>query len=185
LDTVAPSPAAINTCGSCGDHHYDLARAAGTYERALQAEVLFMKKEAAVSRTAQWHLVEALQQFSVSSQTVVIPVPLSKQRALERGFNQAALLARIVARRAGLRLDFHSLTRTLDTPMHRAAMDKKAREATVRNAFRVTRPALLAGKDILLIDDLMTSGATVSQCARALKKSGAGRVDVLTLARAA
>jgi ComF family protein len=184
LEGAARSPVANNTCGTCTDHYYDTARAAGMYERALHAEVLFMKKEPALSRTARQYLIETLQSFSFSSTTVVIPVPLSKQRAVERGFNQAEVLARAVGRHAGLSVDAYSLTRTLDTPMHRAAMDKKAREATVRNAFRVMRPSLLSGIDILLVDDLMTSGSTVSQCAKALKKNGAGRVDVLTLARA-
>ena len=68
--------------------------------------------------------------------------------------------------------------------MHRAAMDKKAREATVKNAFEVVRPNMIRGRDILLVDDLMTSGSTASQCAKALKKSGACKVTVMTLARA-
>jgi predicted amidophosphoribosyltransferase len=68
--------------------------------------------------------------------------------------------------------------------MHRVAMDRKAREVTVKNAFAVTRPKLIEGKNVLLIDDVLTSGSTVSSCALVLKKSGAARVDVLTLARA-
>jgi predicted amidophosphoribosyltransferase len=63
-------------------------------------------------------------------------------------------------------------------------MDKKARELTVKNAFSVTRPKLVAGRKVLLIDDVFTSGSTTSHCAKVLKKSGAVRVDVLTLARA-
>ena len=68
--------------------------------------------------------------------------------------------------------------------MHRIAMDKKARELTVVNAFEVTRPNLIAGQRILLVDDIFTSGATASACAKVLKKNGAVEVNVFTLARA-
>ena len=69
--------------------------------------------------------------------------------------------------------------------MHRAGMDRKARGMTVKNAFDVSRPKLIGGKNILLVDDVLTSGETVSSCAKILKKKGAARVDVITLARAA
>jgi predicted amidophosphoribosyltransferase len=63
-------------------------------------------------------------------------------------------------------------------------MDRKARETTVKNAFEVCRPRLIEGKSVLLVDDIFTSGATVSNCANVLKKSGAASVEVFTLARA-
>ena len=171
-------------CGECSDHFYDAARAAGSYERAITAAVLQMKTAEYVPRTVRDHLISAFERLELNNVPVVVPVPLSKQRAHERGFNQAEIMAKVISEHAGLRLDTHSLVRRGDTPMHRAAMDRKAREATVKNVFEVVRPALINGNDILLIDDLMTSGATASQCAKALKKSGAGTVIVLTLARA-
>jgi len=171
-------------CGECGDHFYDAARAAGLYERAITAAVLQMKSAEHVPRTVRDHLIAAFERMELNYAPIVVPVPLSKQRAHERGFNQAEILAKVISEHAGLNMDPHSLVRRGDTPMHRAAMDRKAREATVKNVFEVVRPALINGGDILLIDDLMTSGATASQCAKALKKSGAGKVIVLTLARA-
>ena len=173
-----------STCGRCNDHHYDIARSAGVYEGALKATVLSMKSQPALPRTARERLLEAFRQLKLRDDTVIMPVPLSRQRSLERGFNQAELLAEAVARTSGFRIDAFSLVRTKDTPMHRAAMDAKARERRVKNAFEVVRSAFVKGRDILLVDDLMTSGSTASQCAKALKKSGAGRVLVLTLARA-
>ncbi len=68
--------------------------------------------------------------------------------------------------------------------MHRIGMDKKARELTVKNAFEITRPKLIEGKNVLLVDDVFTSGATASSCAKVLKKNGAVGVQVFTLARA-
>jgi predicted amidophosphoribosyltransferase len=63
-------------------------------------------------------------------------------------------------------------------------MDRKAREQSVKNAFEVIRPKLIEKRSILLVDDILTSGATVSNCARSLKKAGAQRIEVFTLARA-
>lgn len=172
-------------CGQCQDHFYDLARAAGLYERALTSVVLKMKTAEYMPSTAREHFIAAYESLNIDAESVVVPVPLSKRRAVEREFNQAEVLAKIVSDHAGLTLDAHSLMRRRDTPMHRAAMDGKARAATVKNAFEVVRPSLIRGRSILLVDDLMTSGSTASQCAKALKKSGAEKVTVLTLARAA
>lgn len=69
--------------------------------------------------------------------------------------------------------------------MHRAGMDRKGRALTVKNAFTVVRPKLIEGRDIILVDDVLTSGATVSSCANVLKRIGAATVHVLTVARAA
>jgi len=114
---------------------------------------------------------------------VIIPVPLSKKRYLERGFNQAEVIAAEVSRSLDMPVDSATLARKAHTPMHRAAMDRKAREMTVRNAFHVQRPNLVKDRSILLVDDIFTSGATASHCAKVLKKSGAASVKVFTLAR--
>lgn len=114
----------------------------------------------------------------------VVSVPLSTRRLRERGFNQAAVLGKVVARHTAIPLDEISLVRSTHTPMHRVGMDRKARAATVKNAFQVVRPKLVEGKNILLIDDVLTSGETASVCAGVLKKVGAVTVNVLTVARA-
>ena len=170
-------------CRNCDDHHYDRAIAVGVYEKALAATVLQLKREPHVPRTAAGLLREAFDRIGGSTD-VVVPVPLSRRRRVERGFNQAEVLAKVISRVTGLPVDDRSLARIRDTPMHRAAMDDKAREMTVANAFSITRPRLISGRNILLVDDLMTSGATVSNCARVLKKNGADKVVVLALARA-
>jgi ComF family protein len=176
--------AALSTCKQCDGHHYDSARAAGRYEKAIAASVLRLKASPNVPRTVRECLLAAFDTSSFPDAFTVVPVPLSKRRLLERGFNQAALLAQVVAGHSGMPLDEFSLVRKHDTPIHRAAMDRKARDASVRNVFDVARPAFIRGRNILLVDDLMTSGSTASYCAKALKKNGAGEVHVLTLARA-
>ncbi|MEO7674069.1 MAG: ComF family protein [Pyrinomonadaceae bacterium] len=171
-------------CHLCDDHLYDSARAVGVYENALSASVIRLKHVPSVAQTTRKHLINCFDRSPFINTNLIVPVPLSKKRLLERGFNQAAVLARILSKTSNIPIDEHSLVRSVHTPMHRVAMDKKARELTVKNAFAVTRPKLVSGKNILLIDDVFTSGSTVSHCAKVLKKNGAASVNVLTLARA-
>ena len=113
---------------------------------------------------------------------LVVPVPLHRARLRWRGFNQAALIGISIARRMGRPLDASNLIRTRATPSQ-TAKDRQERHRNVRDAFQVRRPARIVNRRILLIDDVMTTGATVDECARALLAAGARRVDVLTLAR--
>jgi competence protein ComFC len=113
----------------------------------------------------------------------MIPVPLHPERERERGFNQAAVLGRRLSRLNRLPMDEHSVIRTAHTERHRAGMDARARRESVANAFTVIRPRLIEGERVLLIDDVFTTGATVSACAEALKAAGARQVSVLTVAR--
>ena len=179
------SPKVFETfCQRCGEHFYDSTCAVGLYEHALAASILHLKKEPFVSKNLQNLFISAFEHSPFQAANLIIPVPLSKKRFFERGFNQAAVLAQILAKYTKINLDEQSLVRTVHTPMHRAAMDRKARELTVKNAFEVKRPRLIEGETILLIDDVFTSGATVSNCAKILKKKGAEKVYVLTVARA-
>jgi ComF family protein len=113
---------------------------------------------------------------------LIIPVPLHPARLRWRGFNQAALLAATVARQLGRPLDLRVLSRTRATTPQ-TAQDRAERHRNVRNAFTVERPSRVANRRVLLIDDVMTTGSTVDECARTLLAGGARRVDVLTLAR--
>jgi competence protein ComFC len=171
-------------CHLCDEHFYDTARAAGLYEDALRASILHLKREPFAAKTLQKILIETFNRSEFQDTDLIIPVPLSKKRFLERGFNQAAVLTDILAQKLNITPDLQSLIRTVHTPMHRAGMDTKARELTVKNAFEVKRPKLIEGKTILLVDDVFTSGATASFCAKSLKKSGAKKIYVLTIARA-
>lgn len=170
-------------CHKCDEHFYDAARAVGLYENALSASILHLKEEPFVSKYLQNLFISAFEKSPFQDTNLIVPVPLSKRRFLERGFNQAAVLAQVIAKNTNINLDEQSLVRTVHTPIHRAAMDRQAREKTVENAFDVKRPKLIEGKKILLVDDVFTSGATVSSCAKVLKQKGAERVYVLTIAR--
>jgi ComF family protein len=110
-----------------------------------------------------------------------VPVPLHWRRRLARGFNQSALLAQAASRRYGLRV-LHAVRRRRATSAQ-AGLSNAERRANVAGAFRVRRRRVVAGRRILLVDDVMTTGATASACAAALKRAGAGYVALLALAR--
>jgi ComF family protein len=115
---------------------------------------------------------------------LMVPVPLHRTRLFARRYNQATVLALEIGRRADLPVDVLGLIRARRTPSQ-GTRTRAARERNVRGAFKVT-PALAANiKDrrVLLIDDVLTSGATVNACARVLTRAGASGVDVLTIAR--
>jgi len=113
---------------------------------------------------------------------IVVPVPLHRSRLRTRGFNQAALLARRVARRLDLPAGCRALERTRATPPQ-ASMPASRRVENVRGAFRVRRPEAIRGKRVLLVDDVVTTGETTRECARVLKRAGAARVGVWSVAR--
>ena len=113
---------------------------------------------------------------------LVVPVPLHRWRLWRRGYNQAALLARAVARRAGLPVRVDALVRIQRTPVLRG-LSGRERARAVWGAFAATPGAAIAGRRLLLVDDVYTSGATVAACTRALRDAGAAEVAVLCWAR--
>ena len=104
---------------------------------------------------------------------LLVPVPLHPRRERERGFNQASLLARRVGVAWGVPVRADVLIRAVATPSQ-TELDAPARRANVRGAFRLRRPELIAGRHVLLVDDILTTGATLSECARCLP-GGRGR----------
>ncbi|OFX10696.1 MAG: amidophosphoribosyltransferase [Alphaproteobacteria bacterium RIFOXYD12_FULL_60_8] len=113
---------------------------------------------------------------------VIAPVPLHRWRLFLRRYNQAALLARHLGRLSGKPVAPDLLTRCRATPTQ-GGLDRRGRLGNVKGAFASPRPARVEGKTVLLIDDVFTTGATVGECAKALRRAGAERVFVLTLAR--
>lgn len=170
-------------CRRCDAEAFTAARACGLYEGALRASVLRLKREPFVHGRLANLLARAAARVPLNAATLVIPVPLHAERERERGFNQAALLARSLAKRTGLKLDEWSLARVEHSARHRAGMDARARRETVERAFAVTRPRIIEGERVLLVDDVFTTGATVSACAATLLASGASEVFGLTAAR--
>ena len=170
-------------CHRCDSDSFTAARAVGVYENALRVSVLESKRRPHLSSVLINLLLDAAQREPLQNATRIIPVPLHKKRAKERGFNQASTIAEALAKRLHLPLDETSLTRIRGSEKYRAGLDPKARRDTVANAFLVRYPRLVADESILLVDDVLTTGATVNACAEALLKANARAVLVFTIAR--
>jgi len=177
-------PAEEVRCRSCEMQDFSVARAVGPYEGALRESVLQLKREPHIAPQLEKLLIAAARREPLNLSTRIVPVPLHNQRLQARGFNQATLIAQALSRGLALPVDEVSLVRVSSTEKYRAGLDAKGRRDTVAGAFEVRHPRLVAGETILLVDDVFTTGATVSACASALLAAGAQSVFVLTISRA-
>jgi len=170
-------------CGLCrtGTRGFDAAYCFGSYEGTLRELVHLFKygRMKPLGKTLAEHLAGALPRDE--SFDAVVPMPLHWRREWQRGFNQSALLARATARRCGIPM-LNAVRRTRATQTQ-AGLSNARRRENVAGAFRVKKGARVEGRRILLIDDVMTTGATASACALALKRAGAKSVTLLALAR--
>jgi len=133
---------------------------------------------------ARWTLAQCEGPDFLPKVDMIIPVPLHPRRLKERGFNQSQLLGRVLAKKLNIPCDPFILIRTKDTDPQVGLSEKERRE-NVRGAFAIS-PGMcshIEGKTLLVLDDVMTTGATVEECARTLKSAGAEKVCVLTIAR--
>lgn len=172
-------------CGRCDSDNYSAVRACGIYEGALKATVLALKREPHLSRRIIEMLCQQQRLSPLNRATMIVPVPLHPNRERTRGFNQASIIAKYIAKANGIFLNEDNLVRVTHSEQYRAGMDVRSRRESVRDAFAVCRPAMVEGEHILLIDDVFTTGATVSGCSAVLLEAGANEVLVLTIARAA
>ena len=183
-ETLCWKCGALVNCQRCDSQAFTAARAVGLYEGALRESVLLLKRQPHISSHLEQLLVAAAKRRPLHSSSRIIPVPLHPKRLKTRGFNQASLIAQALSKSLRLPLDEVSLSRVSGTEKYRAGLDAKGRQDTVAGAFQVRHPRLVENEEILLVDDVFTTGATVSACAAALLAAGAKSVFVLTLARA-
>jgi ComF family protein len=146
--------------------------------------VLQLKRQPHLAPRLERLLIEVARRGPLAQSTRIVPVPLHTKRLRSRGFNQATIIAEVLSRGLRLPLDEVSLVRVSSSEKYRAGLDAKGRRDTVAGAFEVRHPRLVADESILLVDDVFTTGATVSACAEALLAAGAGSVFVLTISRA-
>ena len=176
-----------HACGECitGKIPFIKARSAVYYnEDAISAVHRFKYKgDFSFTKAFTTLLAGAYASLEETGFDTIVPVPLHDTRLAQRGFNQSLLLARELAKRVGTKVDYLSLVRTRHTPPQ-VNLKRKERLDNVKGAFSVKNPSMLKGKKVLLMDDVYTTGATVRECSKILKKSGA-RVFVLTVARVA
>ncbi len=171
-------------CPDClrADHVFDAGLSVFEYVEPIRGLVHRYKysKEYYLGRSLAYFMAELYRASGWKAQ-VVIPVPLHKNKLKSRGFNQALLLAEYVAHRCRMACLTDVLVRQVDTGTQ-TRLSRREREENLKHAFHIAKPFRIAGRDILLIDDIYTTGATVDNCSRALKSAGAGMVYVLTLA---
>ena len=120
--------------------------------------------------------------FAVPEIDLVVPMPITRFHRWNRGYNQSAYLASALAKRIDRKCDPRQLRR-VGSPRRQGGLDEEARRENVRGTFAVPRPEFVRGRTVLLIDDVMTTGATFSEAAATLKSAGATRVWCLSLAR--
>jgi ComF family protein len=180
-----PGPGLLSMEAIANPPAYDRARAAVRYDdvaRGLVHKFKYSDHMELAGMMGQW-MARAGRELTREADALV-PVPLHWRRLWARRFNQSAALAHAVGRQAGLPVLTETVRRVRATPQQ-VGLDKGERAQNVSGAFRVPaeRKADVAGRRLILVDDVLTSGATVDTCARALLRAGAAHVDVLTFAR--
>ncbi len=176
-----PTPGAA-VCGECLKRppYFDASHAVFRYEFPIDTLIHALKYGHRLASAD--FLATSMLEFAPSTPPdLIIPVPLAPTRLAERGFNQAVELARPLARHWQTPLEITRITRALDT-LPQASLPWKERAKNIRHAFNCSID--LSGKSVLVVDDVMTTGATLNELAGALKACGAARVANLVLARA-
>lgn len=198
LDAPPGSHDVAQLCGACLRRApaFDATIAAATYDAPFDSLVRALKYRAQLSLApvlaelvaarlaARIPQSKAGEAFDAAAIDVLIPVPLARERLAARGFNQALELARPLGKKLGLPIDAESVLRIRDTPPQ-AALPHDERRKNMRGAFAVRdgRRAALDGLCIGVVDDVMTTGATLDEFAATLKRAGAARVVNLVVAR--
>jgi len=180
-------------CGLCRRLEPPFARAVayGSYDGGLRELIHLLKYQQVrpAARVLGKMLAEALANLDSTwtrRPVAVVPVPLHSRKLRQRGFNHSELIARealkMAAANGRLVLNPRVLERCRET-QSQTGLTRHQRRENIRGAFAVTRPELVAGGEVLLVDDVFTTGTTVSECARVLRRAGASKIYVATVAR--
>lgn len=174
-------------CGACLQKKkflFDIQRTAFIYDESSKNLILDLKfRDKTVSaETLANMLYQCGTDIWKENPDLIIPVPIHRLRLLKRRFNQSALLVKYLALRCGIKADYSSLKRVQNT-IPQVQLSGFARRKNLRKAFKVTSPQNIKDKKIVLIDDVETTGSTLNECAKILRKAGAKAVYSITLAR--
>jgi competence protein ComFC len=185
---VATENSELPLCHICrrGLYDFDFARSYGAYTPSLAGAIMLLKYQE-VTPLAKWFAAALGKTFEGHREKfvadVVVPVPVHALRLRERGYNHAELIARPLARSLGLPCRSYLLVRSRPRP-DKLRLTLRERWRSVRGAYTIRHGQRVDNLRILLVDDVLTTGATLDACSRALRKAGAARVAALTVARA-
>jgi ComF family protein len=174
-------------CGGCraAPPAFDHARAVGRYEGPLRQAIHQLKYRGKLSLSGpllDLAITHFEAHFPGTVFDLILPVPLHRERLMQREFNQATLLASGLAAQLQVPVLEHMLVRTRST-RPQVELSRRERRQNVKQAFAVTSPEALQERRVLVVDDVFTTGATLGEIARTLKAAGAKQVDVFALAR--
>ncbi|MEO6255863.1 MAG: ComF family protein [Sphingomicrobium sp.] len=160
----------------------DRTRAAVAYDEVSRGLALRLKygRKVAVAKTMARYMAPLIE--SRGSDTLLVPVPLHRRRLWQRGFNQSAIVARELSRQTGLANNVTALKRIKPTPPLKGLSLQQRRRA-VAGAFKVGDRTAFAGRTVVLVDDVLTTGSTANACARELRRAGAARIELISWAR--
>lgn len=159
-------------------------RAAVVYDELSRSLAIRLKygRKVAIARTMARYMAPLVDDTASADRRILVPVPLHRTRLWRRGFNQSALVAAELSRRLEIASDPFLLRRIKRTPPLKG-LSRLQRRKTVAGAFRIADKAAVAGKTVILVDDVLTTGSTAEACARTLKRAGAARVELVSWAR--
>lgn len=185
--TFFDSPAESHLCGNCMEQRpfFSVARAVAAYENVILEAIQKFKygRDLSTGSLLASFLAEyPFPGFDYRAYDMIVPVPLHIKKLRQRGFNQATILAQALKKKWQIPLNYFLLKRTKFT-LTQTGLKKKEREGNIKGAFAVSDEKAAEGKNIILVDDVYTTGATVNECARTLRRAGAKEIAVLTLAR--
>ena len=162
------------------DYHIKIFR----YENIIRDKIIDYKfnEKAYLYKTFEKMILKTKKTYSfLKKYDIILYVPMFKKHKLIRGYNQSELIARKISDTLGITLEKNNLTKVINTKKQ-STLTKSERERNVKNAFKLKNPEKINGKKIILFDDIYTTGSTVNECSKILKKAGAAEIVILTIA---
>lgn len=187
LNPEANLPDKIYQCRYCPEEvNFRKARSIVDYDSSVGEAIKLLKYHGKIvmAKLLAELMVDALPNlFFIEDYDLIIPVPIHKKRYIKRGYNQVEVIGRILSHEVNIPLEVLNLVKIKDTPSQ-TSLGISDRKKNVRGSFEIADPTDLEGKRILLIDDVMTTGATVNECSKVLANKGKTKyIDVFTIAR--
>ena len=162
------------------DYHIKIFR----YENIIRDKIIDYKfnEKAYLYKTFEKMILKTKKTYSfLKKYDIILYVPMFKKHKLIRGYNQSELIARKISDTLGITLEKNNLTKVINTKKQ-STLTKSERERNVKNAFKLKNPEKIKDKKVILFDDIYTTGSTVNECSKILKKAGATEIAILTIA---